>query len=106
MAQREHRKPHDAIIRDLVADHPEFELDIVIADRKRALGRALWEHFVRSGLSKAELARRMRTSVASVNRLFHAGNYGACTATTLIKFEIATGTTIFVDESFRDPASK
>lgn len=93
---------HDDLIRELIAAHPELAADFEVAARKRALGRALWRHFETAKISKAELARRMNTSVPAINRLFSAASHGACTATTLFKFEIATGVRLFVHDACQD----
>jgi hypothetical protein len=96
---RPERIRHEDLLRDLVPDTPETRMILEVGRRKQALGVALTEAFVRSGLSKAEVARRMKTGVASLNRLFDAGSYGACTATTLIKFQMAVGAPLFAHDA-------
>jgi hypothetical protein len=94
-ATRPERIRQEDLLRDLVPDTPETRMSLEVGRRKQALGVALTEAFVRSGLSKAEVARRIKTGVASLNRLFDAGSYGACTATTLIKFQMAVDAPVF-----------
>lgn len=86
---------HEELLRQFREQHPELKEEYELENLKRELGRVAWQAFQRSRLTKTELARRMRTSIAAVDRLFNAGNGGSCTATTLFKFERATGERIF-----------
>ena len=93
---------HNDLVAKTLREHPEFAEEYALEDERRDLGRVLWGIFVGSGLTKTELAKRMHTSISSIDRLFNAGSGGSCTATTLFKFGRATGEKVFAHQKCRE----
>jgi hypothetical protein len=83
------------LIAEIIKKHPRYAEFFELGNQKRALGRALWHAFVSSGLTKEELAKKMKQTKIATTRMFDAANDGNCTVGQLLMFERAVGVDIF-----------
>lgn len=81
----------DEIVADRKAQNPEaFAFGEAMADKALAFWKLISSMVEASGLKKAEIAQRMRTSPTAVSRMLNPDNAGSISMRTLFKLEYAT----------------